>query len=98
MDSPAYLMDQFAARCGLTPMMAKRGLLLQAYADDGRTLKASARLLSISDASCKELARKLLIDFPDYRPYQRLEKKGLPRPIPATRDIALPASELPMFA
>lgn len=98
MDSPPYLFDQYAARHGLSKGMAKCALLLKSYADEGKRLWEAEELLGISHSSAQRIARKMLIDFVDYRPYAALEKKGEPRPLPGQRDIAKPASDLPLFA
>jgi hypothetical protein len=82
MDSPPYLFDQFAKMRGISKEMAKRGLMMQAYADEGRTFAWSVSSLGIAKATAQRLARKLMIDFPDYRPYAEKERKGLPRPAP----------------
>lgn len=96
MDSPPYLLDQYAKARGLSANNAKRALMLTAFAADGRAIVESARALKVSAAVAKMIARKFLIDFPDYRPYSGLEKKGLPRPLPRIRQDR-DASELPLF-
>lgn len=98
MDNPPYLVDQFAAQCGLSANMAKRSMLLKAYAADGKTIKEAAKLIGISRSSAVTIARKMIIDFADYRPYAARERKGEPRPDPYFRDIAQSASSLPLFA
>ena len=98
MDNPPYLVDQFAAQCGLSVNMAKRSMLLKAYACEGKTIKEAAKLIGISRHSAVVIARKMIIDFPDYRPYAAKEKKGEERPDPFFRDIACPAESLPLFA
>lgn len=97
MDSPAYLMSQFAAQCGLSKELAKRSMLLKAYADEGKALTEAAKLVGISKATAQKVARKMIIDFADYRPYAVMEKKGEARPEPYFREN-LPASNLPLFA
>lgn len=98
MDNPPYLVDQFAAQCGLTANMAKRSMLLKAYAEEGKSIKEAAELIGISRSSAVSIARKMIIDFHDYRPYAAKEKKGEGRPDPFFRDIARPSSELPLFS
>lgn len=98
MESPAYLFDQYSKKHQLSVNMAKRALLLKSYADEGKKLSDAARLVGIAKATAQSVARKLLIDFVDYRPYANLEAKGLDRPCPGGRNIALPASELPLFS
>lgn len=98
MESPPYLFDQFAARHGLSKEMAKKSMLLKSYADEGKRLMECAVLVGISKSSAQRVARKLLIDFCDFRPYAGKEKKGEARPTPGQRDIARPAADLPLFA
>ena len=98
MDSPAYLFDQYAKERGLSKEMAKRALMLAAMAEQGRSTKDAAAALRISCSTVKRVARKLIIDFSDYRPFAAAEKKGEDRPAPFTRDIAQPASSLPLFS
>ncbi|BAK66863.1 hypothetical protein SLG_21880 [Sphingobium sp. SYK-6] len=98
MDSPPYLFDQYAKRHGLSFEMAKRALLMRSYADQGKKIKEAASLVGISLNSAKTVARRMLIDFADWRPYARLEAKGLDRPQPGERNIAQPANELPLFS
>ncbi len=98
MESPPYLFDQFAARHGLSKGMAKCAMLLRSYAEQGKPLYMAEQLVGISHSSAQRIARKMLIDFVDYRPYAALEKKGQPRPTPGQRNIAKPASELPLFS
>ena len=97
MDNPPYLVDQFAAQYGLSANMAKRSFLLKTYAAEGKTIKDAAKLVGISRSSAVTMARKMVIDFPDYRPYAAKEKKGESRPDPFFRNIAQPASGLPLF-
>jgi hypothetical protein len=98
MDNPPYLVDQYAAQCGLSANMAKRSMLLKAYAAEGKAIKDAAKLIGISRSSAIAIARKMIIDFSDYRPYAAKEKKGEARPDPFFRDTAQPASSLPLFA
>lgn len=98
MDSPAYLFDQYAKERGLSKEMAKRALMLRALADEGRTVPDAASALRISASTVKRVARKLIIDFIDYRPFAAAEKKGEPRPAPFVRNIARPATDLPLFS
>ena len=96
MESPPYLFDQYAKGYGLSKQMAKRGLLLKGYAEEGRTLTDCKVALGISKASVQRLCRKLLIDLADYRPYEALERKGEPRPAPTPR-ADKPVAGLPLF-
>ena len=97
MESPPYLFDQFAKTCGVSTSMAKRAIMLKGYAAEGRSLSHAAKLLKISKESAQALARRFVIDFTDYRPYAGVEKKGGVRPSPFSRNVALPASDLPLF-
>lgn len=96
METPAYLFDQFAKSRGLSRSMAKYGLMMQGFAEQGRSLKECVSSLRIAKSSAQKIARRLMIDFPDYRPYAALEKKGEARPAPFFRPD-LPASDLPLF-
>lgn len=96
MESPAYLFDQFAKQRGLSVESAKRGLMMQAYAREGQTLEHCVNVLGIARSTAMRIARKLMIDFPDYRPYEGMEKKGEARPAPYIRRD-LPAEALPLF-
>lgn len=97
METPPYLFDQFAKMRGCSKEMAKRALCMQGYADQGKTFAATVPLLGIAKSSAQQLARRFMIDFPDYRPYAAKEKKGEERPGPKVRDIHRSASELPLF-
>ncbi len=57
MESPAYLFDQFACTRGVSKEGAKRALMMQGYAAEGRTLKESVKALGISERSARLLAR-----------------------------------------
>lgn len=96
MESPPYLVDQYAKARGINTLTATRGMMLAALAGDGRTLADSYAQMHISKAIARTICRRLLIDFPDYRPYARLEAKGLPRPEPVVR-ADLSADGLPLF-
>lgn len=96
MDSPPFLLDQYARQRGMSASMAKRALMLEGYAAEGRKLSECANSLGIAVSTAKSIARKLVIDFPDYVPYARLVDKGEPRPAPYRR-ADKPASDLPLF-
>lgn len=98
MECPPYLFDQYAKTCGVSSLMAKRALLLKGYSDAGQSLAHAIKALRISKEAAQKLARRFMIDFPDYRPYAAKEKKGEARPHPYQRDVMLPASGLPLFA
>lgn len=97
MDSPPFLLEQYARQRGMSPNMAKRAMMLQGFAAEGRKVADAARAAGVGVDTAKSIARKLILDFPDYRPYARLEAKGEPRPAPFIR-ADLPAHELPLFA
>lgn len=97
MESPPYLMDQFAKSRGVTKQGAKRALMLQGYADSGRTLEDARLGLGIAKSTARLLCRRFMIDFTDYRPYAALERKGEPRPTPYQR-ADLPVDGLSLFS
>lgn len=97
MDSPKHLVGQAAAERGVSANQAKRALYLEGLSGQERSVKYAAEALGVEPATIKTLARRFMIDFTDYRPYAALEKKGLPRPGPKTRNIHLPAADLPIF-
>jgi len=97
MDNPEYHVGQFAKRLGLSKTMSLRATLLRGYADDGKKIGEAAELVGVATSTAKAVARKLIIDFRDYRPYARLEKKGEARPDPISREMD-PASDLPLFS
>jgi hypothetical protein len=96
MDSPPYLVDQFAKMRGVNAVNAKRALMLTAYAESGKKLSEARRLLRISEDVARLVCRRFMIDFPDYRPYAALEAKGQPRPQPFVRQDRTPDG-LPLF-
>lgn len=97
MENPNLLFSQFAAECGISTTLAKRGLMMKAYAEAGKPLSHAAKMLKLSDANAKAIARKLMIDFSDYRPFSRIEKAGGVRPDPIFKDgPQLPS--LPLFS
>lgn len=97
MDSPPYLMDQFAKSRGVSKAGAKRALMMQGYASDGRTLKDAMAGLGIAKSTAQMLCRRFMIDFPDYRPYAARERKGEARPKPYHRED-LPVDGLALFS
>jgi len=97
MESPAYLVDQFAKSRGVSANNAKRAMMMQTYAEEGKSLTATVHALGISRDTGMMICRRFLIDFPDYRPFASKEKKGEARPEPYIRECA-PASGLPIFA
>lgn len=98
MESPRHLMDQFAAMRGVSATMAKRALYLEGLAKGGCTLSYASERLGVESSTVRLICRRFMIDLSDYRPYARLERKGLPRPQAHIRDINQPASALPIFA
>lgn len=97
MDNPEYHVEQFARRHGLSKQMSLRATLLRGYADQGKRIGEAAKLVGVAKSTAQKVARTLIIDFADYRPYAALEKKGLPRPAPTVR-ADNPAINLPLFA
>lgn len=82
MNNSAKLWTQIAAESGCTPNKAKVAAYLSGLAAEGRTLTRSAELLRRKPDYVKRYAREFLIDFPDYRPFERTEKAGKQRPEP----------------
>lgn len=97
MESPRHLIEQTAKEKGISPNLAKRVLYLGALGED-RTIAEAVQAMGCAKSTVQMLCRRFMIDLADYRPYARLEKKGLPRPAPMLRDIHQPASGLPLFA
>lgn len=97
MESPPYLVDQFARSRGVSAISAKRALMMQAFAAEGKTLASTIKALRISKDTATTIARRFMIDFSDYRPYSSLEKRGQPRPMPFQR-ADLPVDGLALFA
>lgn len=97
MDNPEYHVEQFAKRHGLSKQMSLRATLLRGYAAQGKPIAEAAKLVGVAKSTAQDVARKLIIDFTDYRPYAAKEKKGLPRPAPFVREDN-PAINLPLFA
>lgn len=97
MDNPEYHVEQFARRHGLSKQMSLRATLLRGYADQGKTIVEAVKLVGVAKSTAQDVARKLIIDFTDYRPYAAKEKKGEPRPAPFVREDN-PAINLPLFA
>lgn len=97
MDNPEYHVEQFARRHGLSKQMSLRATLLRGYADQGKPIAEAAELCGIAKATAQRVARILIIDFQDYRPYAAKEKKGEPRPQPFVHSDN-PATNLPLFS
>lgn len=97
MDNPEYHVDQFAKRHGLSKQMSLRATLLRAYAEQGKPIAEAAKLVGVAKSTAQSVARKLIIDFTDYRPYAAKEKRGEERPAPFVRDDN-PAINLPLFS
>jgi hypothetical protein len=97
MESPRYLIGQMAAERGVSECGAKRALYLQGLAGQARSVSYAAEALGVTKETIKTICRRYMIDMADYRPYERLERKGQPRPGPKVRDIHKPASALPIF-
>ncbi len=76
------MVDQVAVEAGCTNSTAKIGLYLNQMAAEGKTLARTSELLRRDPKTVEKYARWFMIDFPDYRPYERMEKVGKPRPEP----------------
>lgn len=96
METPPYLVDQYAAERAISPMMAKRLLYLEGLDTTTRKVGEVARMLGLEPATLKAVARKLIIDFSDYRPYAKRRDAGEVMG-ESLRDIRRPASDLPLF-
>lgn len=96
METPPYLVDQYAAERGISPMMAKRLLYLEGLDTKARKVGDVAGMLGLEVATLKAVARKLIIDFSDYRPYARRRDAG-EEVVPKLREIRAPANGLPLF-
>ncbi len=97
MDNPEYHVEQFAKRHGLSKQMSLRATLLRGYADQGKPIAEAAKLVGIAKSTAQRVARMLIIDFSDYRPYAAKEKKGEDRPLPFVQ-ADNPATNLPLFS
>ena len=97
MDNPEYHVEQFARRHGLSRQMSLRATLLRGYADQGKPIDEAAKLVGIAKATAQKVARLLIIDFTDYRPYAAKEKRGEDRPSPFIHSDN-PATNLPLFS
>ncbi len=85
MDSPSRLWSQIAAESGISANRAKLAAYVTDLAKDGRSLVQAAQSLRRSPETMKKLSREFMIDWPDYRPFARLEEKGEARPEPRIR-------------
>lgn len=97
MDNPEYHVGHFARQHGLSKTMSLRATLLRGYAEQGKPIQEAAILVGIAKSTAQKVARLLIIDFADYRPYAAKEKKGEDRPAPFVR-ADNPAISLPLFA
>ena len=82
MDNIGRLFDQVAAEAGISANKARLAVYVMGLAKDGRSLADVASGIRRKPEVVKKLAREFIIDFPDYRPFAALEKKGKPRPDP----------------
>lgn len=82
MNNSSKLWSQIAAEAGCTPNKAKVAAYLSDLAADGTPLARAAQLLRRRPDYVRRYAREFLIDFPDYRPFARVEKAGKMRPEP----------------
>lgn len=76
METPPYLVEQFAAERGISADMAKRLLYLGGVDTANRKVSEVAQMVGVSVDSMKRVARRLIIDFADYRPHARRRDKG----------------------
>lgn len=97
MESPRLLIEQVAKERGVSFNSAKRALYLEGLSGQNRSVSYAAKALGVQSSTIKMIARRFMIDLADYRPYAGMEKKGLGRPGPKSRDVHLPASGLPLF-
>jgi hypothetical protein len=74
--------SQVAAEAGCTPNKARLAVYLSGLAKNGKTIEAAAQMVRRKPDNIKLYAREFMIDFPDYRPFERYLKKGKPRPEP----------------
>lgn len=82
MSNSSKLWSQIAAEAGCTPNKAKVAAYLSDLAAKGEPLTRAAQLLRRKPDYVRRYAREFLIDFPDYRPFERTEKAGKQRPEP----------------
>ena len=82
MNNGSKLWTQIAAEAGCTPNKAKVAAYLSDLAENGTPLARAAELLKRKTDYVKRYSREFLIDFPDYRPFERAEKAGKKRPEP----------------
>lgn len=82
MDNIGRLFDQVAAEAGVSANRAKLAVYVMGLASAGRSLEETAAALHRKPDTVKVLARDFMIDFADYRPFERYERKGLQRPEP----------------
>jgi len=68
-----------AAEAGCTVHQVRLALILRRTADRGGTLADSCVLIGRKPATARRIARRWLIDFPDYIPFAR--RKSRPAPI-----------------
>lgn len=85
MDNIGRLVDQAAIEAGCTNNKAKIGIYLNQMAASGKTLDHVVKLLRRDRKTVEKYAREFMIDFPDYRPYERYERAGKDRPEPKYR-------------
>lgn len=76
MDNIGRLFDQVAAEAGVSANRAKLAVYVMGLASAGRPLAEVAKGLRRKPDTLKVLAREFMIDFTDYRPFARDEKKG----------------------
>lgn len=79
MDNPGRLFDQIAAEAEISPNKAKVAVYLLGLARQGRSIQYAASGLHRSPETIKEFAREFMIDFPDYRPFERRKERPEPK-------------------
>lgn len=80
MDNIGKLWTQVAAEAGCTTNTAKVAVYLRGLAAQGKTIEQAAALLKRKPDYIRRYARTFLIDFSDYRPFERMERGGKQRP------------------
>jgi len=82
MDNVGMLVNQAAAEAKCSPNAVKVALYLSQLSQQGKSFDYACSALQRDRNTIKKYCREFLIDFPDYRPFARMEKKGKERPEP----------------
>lgn len=77
MENSGRLFGQIAAEAGVTPNRAKLAVYLMGLSQQGRTVDYAAGALRKKPDTIKTYAREFLIDFADYRPFDKKRAKGV---------------------